>query len=272
MAINYGYFRHRFDAHLNEKLNKFADKVGLIGFAYYYLLLEIYGTYINNNEDRNHALIHPRTLANIWRKRVDSVHLVMTKLQLSELLVFTLSEQSYEITIPNFLKYYGSYKKTTPQIKENKTKENKTKQKEETTTANAVDESPKTVKNQNHELDNLITEIINYFNQVTGKNLRPTNQGNRKLIIARLNENYSVDDFKAVINNMNSLWRDDPKMKNYIQPSTLFSNKFDQYLNTTPKETFEQADQRLADYFEEALAKMPPPEESFSKDNGATAT
>lgn len=126
--INYGYFRHRFDAHTNVKLNAFVDDVGLVGFAYYYLLLEIYGAYINNSEDKSSAKIHERVIANTWRKRVDSCNKVMTKLQLSDLLVYTKCNSTYSIAIPNYLKYYGSYKKKKPEKALNKIKENKIKE------------------------------------------------------------------------------------------------------------------------------------------------
>lgn len=133
--INYGYFRHRFDAHKNRKLNALADEIGIEAYAYYYLLLELYGSVIASTESKDSALIHQRVVANTWRKRVDSAHLVLTKLQLSGLLVFTKLDATYEISIPNFLNYFGSYSKTDRQnvankIKENKSKINKNKEKE----------------------------------------------------------------------------------------------------------------------------------------------
>lgn len=126
--INYGYFRHRFDAHLNTKLNRFVDDVGMVGFAYYYTLLEVYGAHYSQKREGNEVTITTRELANTWRKRVDSVDLILTKLQLSDLLVYTKSYSTYSISIPNFLKYYGSYKKTEPSIAPNKRKENKRKE------------------------------------------------------------------------------------------------------------------------------------------------
>jgi hypothetical protein len=120
--INYGYFRHRFDAHLNPKLNSFVDDVGIIGFAYYYTLLEIYGAHYAKNSKQEFVKITARELANTWRKRVDSVDLVITKLQLSGLLVYTKCDSTYSIDIPNYSKYYGSYKKTTPSTPSNKIK------------------------------------------------------------------------------------------------------------------------------------------------------
>jgi hypothetical protein len=126
--INYGYFRHRFDAHLNPKLNNFVDDIGFVGYSYYYTLLEIYGAHYSKNKDSLAVKITAREIANTWRKRVDSVHLVLTKLQLSGLLVCTKLDATYLIEIPNFLKYYGSYQKTDRQDVANKRKENKRKE------------------------------------------------------------------------------------------------------------------------------------------------
>lgn len=128
--INYGYFRHRFDAHADPKLNQLVDDIGIEGYAYYYTLIEIYGAKVNSQEDKSSAKIHLRTIANTWRKRVDSCIRVLTKLQLSGLLVVTITNSTCELSIPNFLKYYGSYskkkeKRTLKKRKENKIKESK---------------------------------------------------------------------------------------------------------------------------------------------------
>lgn len=125
--INYGYFRHRFDAHQNPKLNALVDEIGVEAYAYYYTLLELYGSVISKKDDKESAQIHIRVISNTWRKRVDSCKKVLTKLQLSDLLVVTFSDSTCLIEIPNFLKYYGSYQKTDTQKTPNKRKENKIK-------------------------------------------------------------------------------------------------------------------------------------------------
>ncbi len=82
-------------------------------------------------------------------------------------------------------------------------------------------------------------KILEYLNEKTGKHYRnvPTNQ---ELIRARWNEGYTFDDFKNVIDNMVAKWKgtgftfsSGELAENYLQPSTLFSRKFDKYLNQT---------------------------------------
>lgn len=74
-------------------------------------------------------------------------------------------------------------------------------------------------------------EIIDYLNQKAGKSFKHSAAGNKKVIKARWNEGYKLDQFKRVIDNKCQDWLNDEKMSQYLQPSTLFGNKFDQYLN-----------------------------------------
>ena len=58
----------------------------------------------------------------------------------------------------------------------------------------------------------------------------------RRSITARLNEGYSVSDFKRVIDIKVEDWLHDEHMSQFIRPKTLFSNKFDEYLNAVINE------------------------------------
>lgn len=79
---------------------------------------------------------------------------------------------------------------------------------------------------------NPITEIINYLNLKTNKNYKTTTQKTRSLIKARMNEHFTVDDFKIVINKMCTEWTG-THMEKYLRPETLFGTKFESYLNQT---------------------------------------
>lgn len=74
-------------------------------------------------------------------------------------------------------------------------------------------------------------EIISYLNQVTGKSFKNV-ETHKKLIRARWHEKATLGDFKKVIDNKSSEWLE-TDMAKYLQPSTLFGSKFDQYLNQT---------------------------------------
>lgn len=79
-------------------------------------------------------------------------------------------------------------------------------------------------------------EIIDYLNKRTGKKYKHTASGNKIKIKARWNEGYTLEDFKKVIDVKVNQWSKDKKMQQYLRPNTLFSNKFDNYLNEEIKE------------------------------------
>ena len=71
---------------------------------------------------------------------------------------------------------------------------------------------------------------------LTGKRYSFKAKANCELIRARLiNDNYSIDDFKLLIDNKVSSWMDDIQMNQYLRPETLFCKKhFESYLNEKP--------------------------------------
>jgi uncharacterized phage protein (TIGR02220 family) len=73
-------------------------------------------------------------------------------------------------------------------------------------------------------------EIIGYLNYATGKNYKTNSVINRKFINQRMNDGFSVDDFKQVISIKSQNWLGG-KMEQFLRPETLFSNKFESYLN-----------------------------------------
>lgn len=77
----------------------------------------------------------------------------------------------------------------------------------------------------------LIKDIIVHLNQRANKNFKHQAQGNQKFILARLNEGYTLDDFKQVIDNKVADCQAGKFDDKYLRPETLFGNKFDGYLN-----------------------------------------
>lgn len=75
-----------------------------------------------------------------------------------------------------------------------------------------------------------VEEIIACLNEAAGTQYKPSTPKTRTLIQARLNEGFTVDDFKTVIDNMASRWGNDSDMRQYLRPQTLFGTKFESYL------------------------------------------
>ena len=80
-----------------------------------------------------------------------------------------------------------------------------------------------------------VSKIIDYLNEKTSSNFKKTSKKTRELVSARLNEGYKEEDFITVIDTMVTHWLNDEKMCVYLRPETLFSNKFEGYLNRKPK-------------------------------------
>jgi uncharacterized phage protein (TIGR02220 family) len=74
--------------------------------------------------------------------------------------------------------------------------------------------------------------IVNYLNEKAGTQFRVSSSATQRLIHARWVEDYTLDDFKAVIDTKCAQWKNDPKMSAYLRPKTLFApSNFDGYLN-----------------------------------------
>ena len=74
-------------------------------------------------------------------------------------------------------------------------------------------------------------EIIDYLNLKTNSNYKHSTNKTKDLIKARINEGFTLDDFKKVIDVKTNEWINDNKMNIYLRPSTLFGTNFESYLN-----------------------------------------
>lgn len=86
--------------------------------------------------------------------------------------------------------------------------------------------------------------IIDYLNNKANKQYKTSTKATQRFITARLNEGFSVDDFKTVIDNKVDDWLEDKKMSAFLRPDTLFGTKFEGYLNQASKVPQKLADDR----------------------------
>lgn len=84
--------------------------------------------------------------------------------------------------------------------------------------------------NLNKELNNIYKEAIDYLNQKAGTKYKSSSKNTTKHIKARLNDGYTLEDFKSVIDKKCSEWLN-TDMEKYLCPDTLFGSKFEKYLN-----------------------------------------
>lgn len=75
------------------------------------------------------------------------------------------------------------------------------------------------------------SDIVQYLNEKAGTNYKASTKKTRDLITARWSEGFTLDDFKKVIDTKTADWLDDAYWSKFLRPETLFSNKFEGYLN-----------------------------------------
>lgn len=76
-----------------------------------------------------------------------------------------------------------------------------------------------------------VRDIVAYLNENALKNFKPEAGKTKRLIQARFNEGFCLEDFKKVIDNKCFDWIGDSRMSKFLRPETLFGPKFEAYLN-----------------------------------------
>ena len=102
---------------------------------------------------------------------------------------------------------------------------------------NDLSKSKKTPKVtiKKHYYNTNIKDIVEYLNKKTGKTFKPGHTKTRQLINTRLTEGYTKEDFFKVIDIKCAEWLDNQEMSVFLRPETLFSNKFESYVNQKAK-------------------------------------
>lgn len=75
-----------------------------------------------------------------------------------------------------------------------------------------------------------IEEVVNHLNEKAGTKYKSSSKNTTKHIKARINDGYTLEDFKTVIDKKCSEWLN-TDMEKYLCPDTLFGSKFEKYLN-----------------------------------------
>lgn len=74
------------------------------------------------------------------------------------------------------------------------------------------------------------SKIIDHLNAQCGCQFKPTSNATKRHIKARWAEGFRLPDFEAVIDHKRDEWAQDSRMCVYLRPETLFSTKFEGYL------------------------------------------
>lgn len=200
-----------------RKFSKFEAWVDLI-----LLVNHKDNTFVLGNEitecKRGMHITSKRELGLRWHWSITKVTNFLDLLEKDKMITYFSDTKKTVITIENYDLYQNESNKERTQ--EKKKKNIKKNQKE----------TNKNDKNLENEKDIYIS-IVEYLNQKTGKNFSYKTKSTIEKIDARIKENYSLEDFKKVIENKANHWLEDKTMNRYLRPSTLFGNNFESYLN-----------------------------------------
>ncbi len=128
--------------------------------------------------------------------------------------------------LPSLLYEKGANQK----VKREETKEFKSANSKVKPKDNSIkDSSDKDIEKYN--IKNISKEVINYLNELIGTRYNYRAKSISNLIRKRLEEGYTISDFKEVIKRKHKEWRG-TEYEKYLRPSILFrGSKFDEYLN-----------------------------------------
>ena len=77
---------------------------------------------------------------------------------------------------------------------------------------------------------NIYVEVVDYLNSKIGSKYMATSKATREKIHARIEDGFTLDDFKTVIDKKADEWIGTEQEK-FLRPETLFGTKFEGYLN-----------------------------------------
>jgi len=145
--------------------------------------------------------------------------------------IVLFKQNNIEVNIVRKNKTDGYFKLEVKQLSQTETKQEtkqEVKQEKQTKKASALqNEIALAQRDSRKEVTNM---VITHLNTVTNKQYRSDTDKTIKLIGAKLQEGYNIDQMKYVIDVKASQWLNSD-MEKYLRPETLFGNKFENYLN-----------------------------------------
>ena len=94
---------------------------------------------------------------------------------------------------------------------------------------------------------NIYCPVVAFLNEKTGAKYKASSGVTRRLIDARVNDGFTLEDFQTVISKKCAEWKD-TDMEKYLRPETLFGTKFESYLNAKSKGQSCEPDPELDKY------------------------
>jgi uncharacterized phage protein (TIGR02220 family) len=162
------------------------------------------------------------SIAEISGCSTQNVRSALTRFKKFEFLTYQVTKTGRLITIINWELYQGGDDK--PNIAPNK---------EVTKTQQRGNKDLTIIKNERMKECKkvLINSVVDYLNSVCGTSFKVTSQATMSHISGRIDDGFTFDDFKTVIDKKHRHWKG-TEWEKYLRPQTLFNReKFESYLN-----------------------------------------
>ena len=240
------WFKHDTDASIDAKLQELLLDYGASGYGLYWYCVELIAQNISDTnitfELEHDARIIARNL-NLTVQETKDMMQKMIKLELfsisknNKLACYALAKRlDQSMTSNSKFRNLISQIKTSSHDKvmiESEPPLDKVMQEEKRREEKRREEIRKEEKREEKEeiSHTPFAEIVNYLNLKANTKYKSSSNKTKDLIKARFNEGFNFEDFKIVIDKKTTEWLKDKKMSIYLRPETLFSNKFEGYLN-----------------------------------------
>ena len=167
-----------------------------------------------------------RTIASELHISESKVYRILKRFENEQLIEQRTDRQCTLISIVRWNEYQEDEQPSEQRVNnERTTSEQRVNTKKESKESKERQESKKDIYSQE------CSDIVSFLNEMCGTSYRASSKKTKDLIHARLNEGFTVEDFRTVIYRKGKQWMNDPKMCKFLRPETLFSNKFEGYLN-----------------------------------------
>ena len=242
------WFKHDTDASIDAKLQELLLDYGATGYGLYWYCIELIAKEVtpkNITFELEHDAriiarnlnLTPQETINIMKRMVElglfdfsnneKLRCVKIAYRLDDTLRKSLNT---ELIIKNFRSNSDKLRQTPTNSGATRTYPEKVhseeeEDKEEKKKRREVDKEEKRIYSQAD-----YKEIISHLNEITNSNFKTSSQKTKDLITARMNEGFTVDDFKQVHIIKFAEWTG-TEFEKFLRPQTLYSNKFESYLN-----------------------------------------
>lgn len=173
---------------------------------------------------RGDFITSTKTLSKELKLSENKIRLSIKKLISTGEITSKTTNKNTTITICNYDTYNSSKSENNKQ--DNKPHNKQTTNKPQTNNKQTTTDNKNNNNKQEEKYKEETKTVMNHLNQNSGKSFRSC-----KGLSARFNEGYTVEDVLKVIDIKIAEWGNNPDMSQYIRPETLFSNKFESYLN-----------------------------------------